>query len=550
MMGYAGSGYKGMQMMPDQKTIEGDVFEAFVKAGAISKANADDPKKSSFVRCARTDKGVHAAGNVISLKLIIEDPKIVEKINEHLPAQIRIWGIERTVGSFSCYQACDSRWYEYLIPTHCFLPPHPKSYLGQKLPEIAGEAGDLENYKCRQEEMDGFWEKVEEEMIKPLLEAMDPAIREQVEEALYRVNSEEDALAEEEEEAEDLVDGDEGEAVTTKAETPKVEASTEEAGPVEVDVTKNRGDTAQAIGGAFTEADVPSAPAATEATVIEEETPEQIALRLAIRSLKDAYLLAKRQWRIPEARLKRVEQVFATYKGTHNFHNFTVRKSFRDPSAKRHILSFNVNPKPIIIGDTEWLSLKVHGQSFMMHQIRKMVGLAALVVRCGADVEKLMGDSFGEKLYSIPKAPALGLLLERPVFDNYNATRADKFDRAEIGFTKYEKEMDEFKGREIYERIFGEEERENVYVPFITLICLNDGLTLHIASTPSSRMWITFVRRSSCISLRRVWRRVGRRGMSLLLSAICQGGRGRAFRRGSLGIRRRGRRIDRDSAST
>jgi len=158
MIGYSGSGYKGMQMMPDQKTIEGDLFNAFVAAGAISKANADDPKKSSFVRCARTDKGVHAAGNVISLKLIIEDPDIIKKINENLSPQIRVWGIERTTGSFSCYQACDSRWYEYLIPTYCFLPPHPKSYMGRKLPELAEEVGDLEGYKSRQEEVAGFWE--------------------------------------------------------------------------------------------------------------------------------------------------------------------------------------------------------------------------------------------------------------------------------------------------------------------------------------------------------------------------------------------------------
>jgi tRNA pseudouridine(38-40) synthase len=73
MIGYSGTGYKGMQIDNKQKTIEGDLFTALVAAGAISKANASDPKKSSLVRCARTDKGVHAAGNVVSLKLIIED---------------------------------------------------------------------------------------------------------------------------------------------------------------------------------------------------------------------------------------------------------------------------------------------------------------------------------------------------------------------------------------------------------------------------------------------------------------------------------------------
>lgn len=43
-------------------------------------------------RAARTDKGVHAAGNLVSLKMIIEDPDIVAKVNSYLPEQIRVWG--------------------------------------------------------------------------------------------------------------------------------------------------------------------------------------------------------------------------------------------------------------------------------------------------------------------------------------------------------------------------------------------------------------------------------------------------------------------------
>jgi len=185
MIGYAGSGYKGMQINALEKTIEGDLFNAFVKAGAISKANADDPKKSSLVRCARTDKGVHAAGNVISLKLIVEDPKIVEIINEHLPPQIRVWGLERTNGSFSCYQTCDSRWYEYLIPTFAFLPPHPQSYLGKKLDESAKQEDTFDTYQDLQKDGASFWESVEEEYVKPILEKLDPQMRLDVMAALH-----------------------------------------------------------------------------------------------------------------------------------------------------------------------------------------------------------------------------------------------------------------------------------------------------------------------------------------------------------------------------
>lgn len=187
LIGYAGSGYKGMQINSQEKTIEGDIFKAFVAAGAISKANADDPKKSSLVRCARTDKGVHAAGNVISLKLIVEDSDIVKRINENLPPQIRVWGMERTNGAFSCYQTCDSRWYEYLIPTFAFIPPHPQSYLGKKLIESAQTEGSLEAYQNLQEDVATFWETAEEVYVKPILDKLDPVLRTAVLAAIHSV---------------------------------------------------------------------------------------------------------------------------------------------------------------------------------------------------------------------------------------------------------------------------------------------------------------------------------------------------------------------------
>lgn len=434
MLGYSGSGYKGMQMMPDQPTIEGDLFKAFVAAGAISKANADDPKKSSFVRCARTDKGVHAAGNVISLKLIIEDPDIIKKINEALSPQIRVWGIERTTGSFSCYQACDSRWYEYLIPTYCYLPPHPKSYMGKKLVELAEEVGDTEGFNSRQGEVAGFWEDVEAKIIQPILDGLDEDIRAQVEEALYRTTTDQEMLEDNED---DETSSDAGDAA------PKASRK-EEAAPAEVPDT--------------TPMEIVDASTALAETAV--ETVVDPRLQAAIKSLKATYIAAKKTYRIPQSRLARVKEVFAGFEGTRNYHNYTVRKSFSDPSAKRHIISFAVNPEPIIIGDTEWVSLKVHGQSFMMHQIRKMVGMASLIVRCGTPVSRLE-ETFTKDVFSIPKAPGLGLLLERPVFNNYNS-KVKGTGREKIDFGVYEKEIDEFKLREIYNRIFREEEQENM----------------------------------------------------------------------------------------
>ena len=417
-----------------EKTIEGDLFSAFVAAGAISKANADDPKKSSLVRCARTDKGVHAAGNLISLKLIVEDPDIVVKINEKLSPQIRVWGIERTNGSFNAYNFVDSRIYEYLVPTHSFLPPHPKSFLAKKIVELAEEADDLEGYLGRQAEVANVWAEVEEKHVKPVIEAIDPAIRELALKAFY--------------------DHDYN-VVSAKSITV-----TEDHKQATEDITP-QGQVDSVIAATSTEAGL------DEVTAIERSkalTPLEVALRL----LKQAHVTAKRAYRIHPARLARVQSALSRFIGTHKFHNYTIDKSPKDASATRIIKSFNVNPKPIIINDTEWLSLKVHGQSFMMHQIRKMVSMVVLLVRCGCHEDR-MQDSFMADRISIPKAPSLGLLLERPVFDAYNE-RLEQFGHKKIDFGRYEKEMEDFKQREIYERIFREEEKENVFHAFFSAL--------------------------------------------------------------------------------
>ncbi|KAI0129072.1 pseudouridine synthase [Xylariales sp. AK1849] len=495
MVGYAGTGYHGMQINHKEKTIEGDIFAAFVAANAISKANADDPKKSSLVRCARTDKGVHAAGNVISLKLIIEEPDIVKKINDALPPQIRVWGIQRTNNGFSCYQACDSRWYEYLMPSYCLLPPHPESFLGKKVLSAIKEKGAEEEYVKRMAEDMDFWEGVEKNDIQPIIDGLEPEVREEVLRQRHAVETDPslkpNAVETESASATNLV----ATSVTKQTEsTDTAGPETSTAAPVEVETSETQN--GPAIGDPETSAATLSeAPAsdsesalavenldASQATpigimgVTEAAQPQAFDMlpwkpkelspvELALKQIKAAYVAAKRRYRVTPHRLSQLQQALDQYVGTRNFHNYTVQKSANDPSAKRSIKSFVVNPEPVQINDTQWLSLKVHGQSFMMHQIRKMVGMAVLLTRCGTELERIP-QSYQTNRISIPKAPSLGLLLERPVFENYNNRAKDSFDKPEIDFGNYEEEIQKFKDEYIYRHMFALEEKENSFHSF------------------------------------------------------------------------------------
>ncbi|KAJ0114168.1 hypothetical protein J7T55_008003 [Diaporthe amygdali] len=474
LIGYAGTGYKGMQMNHHEKTIEGDLFAAFVAAGAIAKRNADDPKKSSFIRCARTDKGVHAAGNVVSLKLTIEDPDIVSKINEKLPEQIRVWGIQRTNNAFNCYQACDSRWYEYLLPSYSLLPPHPQSYLGKKIISSAEEKGVSEERFKPWNDIKEFWDDVEKNDIQPILAKLDDKTREEVVRLMHLSTEEiqpEDEpkdLSSTKRKAEEETDSD---APSKKAKTEQTEvdqsAETIASGDAEVkegqaEETKLEDPTA-----ASDPMEVDGKPTDPPTEKVEDTTTEKpkyipTPAELALREIKTAYVAAKRRYRVSPARIQQLQAALDQYQGTNNFHNYTIKKPYKDPSAKRHIRSFEVNPSPIQIRDTEWLSLKVHGQSFMMHQIRKMVAMAVLCVRCAVPVS-IIKETYGPTRISIPKAPGLGLLLERPVFESYSKKATGSFDREPLEFTKFDKKIEDFKQEHIYKRIYETEENENSF---------------------------------------------------------------------------------------
>ncbi|KAF7968519.1 hypothetical protein HWV62_30214 [Athelia sp. TMB] len=147
--GDSGEGSKGPRYpkrhQPDVRTIEGVLFDAMVKSGAVSSDNADDPTKVNLARAARTDAGVHAAGNLVSLKMIPTIPGIPDMIaciNENLPPEIRAWGYVRVQNSFNARLACDSRKYTYFFPSYMLIPPKPGCELHDAIKNHSGQAAE------------------------------------------------------------------------------------------------------------------------------------------------------------------------------------------------------------------------------------------------------------------------------------------------------------------------------------------------------------------------------------------------------------------------
>ncbi|KAL6058712.1 Pseudouridylate synthase 1 [Balamuthia mandrillaris] len=122
LIGYNGAEFAGMQRNPGVRTVEEELEKAIVEAGGIAPFNAGSFLKVNWSRCARTDKGVHAVGNIISLKMLLEPEGMLDRINAALPPDIRLFEIYRVTGTFGAKHSVDSRTYEYLLPFSCLLP--------------------------------------------------------------------------------------------------------------------------------------------------------------------------------------------------------------------------------------------------------------------------------------------------------------------------------------------------------------------------------------------------------------------------------------------
>lgn len=315
LLSYAGVNYVGMQRNPGVQTIEEDLVKALIKSGAIPSEHGRNMGKMNFQRCARTDKGVSAAGQVVSLKVfLLED--LVEKINQHLPPVIRVMGVRRTTAGFNCKNNCEFRTYMYLLPTFSFTP------------------------------------------------------------------------------------------------------------------------------------------------------------------LKE---LTMEKFRVTDDKIEEVNEQLKKFIGTHNFHNFTSGKAFKDPSANRYIKEFSCE-KAFVDDGLEFAVIKVKGQSFMLHQIRKMIGLVLAIVR-GLAPPEIIEKSYQEAKLDIPRAPGLGLVLEAVHYDCYNRRWGNDGLHEPLDFEECKDKIEQFKHKHIFPNIIVREKYSKSMLQWLATLPLH---SYDVVGTPNA----------------------------------------------------------------
>lgn len=101
----------------------------------------------------------------------------------------------------------------------------------------------------------------------------------------------------------------------------------------------------------------------------------------------------------------------------------------------------------------EFITVKVKGQSFMLHQIRKMVGLTIAIVRGHADASTL-DRALTEERLDLPMAPGLGLVLDTVHYERYNERYGQDGIHNPLTWEKQEQEVRDFIEKKIFETIY------------------------------------------------------------------------------------------------
>ena len=108
-LAYLGMDYHGFQTQPGVPTIEGKLMKALKDSGAIK-----NPSKARYAAAGRTDRGVHALGQVIAFDTENIDAAMPRAINSSL-SNIWVYAWARADADFNARMSAQEREYRYIL---------------------------------------------------------------------------------------------------------------------------------------------------------------------------------------------------------------------------------------------------------------------------------------------------------------------------------------------------------------------------------------------------------------------------------------------------
>lgn len=199
---------------------------------------------------------------------------------------------------------------------------------------------------------------------------------------------------------------------------------------------------------------------------------------------------AHEKYRVDSDVIDKANALLAKYIGPHYYHNFTSGKLPLEPSSQRFMTKFEV-VKTFVDeaaaggGQLEMALLEVKGQSFMLHQIRKMIGMVIAILR-GHCPESTLDLAWGTQRVDIPRAPGLGLMLDQVHYDTYNNRFGQDGMHQKLEWSKTDEKVEKFMQDNVFSDIVRTEVSERNMLKWLQTLGVHNYQARHFENTANA----------------------------------------------------------------
>lgn len=167
--------------------------------------------------------------------------------------------------------------------------------------------------------------------------------------------------------------------------------------------------------------------------------------------------------------LDKFNKILKKYEGSNLYHNFTIKLRPEDEESRRNMKSV-VATGPFLLGEKQYIQVSLCGSSFLYNQIRKMMGLAIIVMR-GMQKESLVDDALSKDYFiKIPVAPGHCLMLDTPEFYNYDKKIPKVGPFTPLTFEKINEEAEKYKKEVVLQEIVRIDKEKREFPDWLFLV--------------------------------------------------------------------------------
>ncbi|KAJ1557860.1 tRNA pseudouridine synthase 1, partial [Cladochytrium tenue] len=437
-----------------QKTVENELLSAL--ATLVGQTNGNQQiTLVNISRASSTEEGEHAARQVLSLEIAAPNIRLPSPaaMNSLLPETIKVFKIVRPSDNFSARRSCDTRTYEYVIPTYVFAPPPAETGLQNEYqPELMREMLDTyypDPYPDDDNSGQGSLFTTLKRAARPTtprsLPRHGPSLDHSRQEVSPPASPTNPSLSRNQAIKQHVFEEKGASPSSGNAFTRFFTQFRGRKGSKTLSRQKSGGrlDDDEMPSGAAEESSASRSTSApprgltlgrTKSTLSRRSRREELEPRLdetapAAEDTAPRYhdpivlplptrssISALRSYRITPDQLDSLRNIVAIYRGTHNWHNYIPGAVYEDGRCYIRVMDMQVSdPEVRPAGEPasgmEFVRVKVRARAFARLQLRKMVALAILVVRTNTP-RSLVASSFGIVKFDFPESPPHGMIFD------------------------------------------------------------------------------------------------------------------------------------------